>query len=41
MKEKFFYLEQKYDVRLIVNNELGIWWSDKYQDYDKGRLGFI
>ena len=21
MKEKFFYLEQKYDVKLIVNNE--------------------
>lgn len=23
MKEKFFYLEQKYDVKLIVNNEFG------------------
>ena len=23
MKEKFFYLEQKYGVKLIVNNEFG------------------
>lgn len=23
MKEKFFYLEQKYNVKLIVNNEFG------------------
>lgn len=23
MKEKFFYLEQKYDVKLIINNEFG------------------